>query len=311
MNSETHSFSLLHDHKDSFLYMLMRREINQSYAEHVVDFNYEGIKAAEIVAGRSFNANDIIVDVGSSVGSMAAQAAVKTGTKARVVCIEPDIDAGEAYNRLPLSERTRVSYMHAVGETLPIRDSSVQSVTMHNVIFRSSNAGRMLAEAKRIVEPGGSIMLSSNAEGHAYKRHLFEQAVALRVMQSSGVTFEVPAPPAEGYYLESIPELVASQGGIRILDNLYVTQASRAIITPGLRMEDYLQSIKYSAANIPNLPENLRAVWRKEVDAVVEPSIWADIMASSESNYTDSLRDAIGPYFADPIMRGMFVLQVE
>lgn len=291
--------------------MLMRREINQTYAEHAVEFNYEGVKAAEAVAERAFTPEDIIVDVGSSVGSMTVKAAFMANTDARIICVEPDEDAGEAYNRLSLAERARVSYVHGLGEALPMRDNSVQAVTMHNVIFRSSNAERMLAEAKRIVEPGGSIMLSSNAEGHAYKRHLFEQAVALEVMKLTGTVFTVPGPPAEGHYLEDIPELISSVGGLCNRDEFYVPQISRTIITPGMREDDYLTSIKWSVANIPNVPGDVRKEWRNVVDRLVKASIDAEIIASNESEHVDSLRDRVGPYFSDPIHRGMFVLQVE
>lgn len=308
--TEANNHNLLTDYPDSLVYMLFRRVINEVYAEIPVDFNYEGFVAAEALAGRRLNPQDTIIDIGSSSGIMAARGAVDSGTEARVVCVEPDEEAAEAYGRLQPTYRQRVSYIRGSGESLPFTDNSVQGASMHNVIFRARSAHAMLQEAKRVVKPGGSITLSSNARGHAIKRHCFESMVAKETRARTHTDFAIPKPPAEGEYLEDIPDLIREVGGLAVIDALYVAQNTRAIITPEDRLFDYIQSIKFSAANT-NIPAWARPEWHQVVDDLVEPQIQAEIAQSANSNgIDDPLRTRIGPYFSDSIMRGMFVLQV-
>lgn len=299
----------LSDHTDSPVYMLFRRMINDTFAEQPVDFNYEGFVAAERLAGVRLTTSDIIVDIGSSSGAMAAKGALNSGTHAKVVCVERDKDVAESHLRLQPAYRQRVSYITGSGESLPFPDASVQGVSMHNVIFRAKSAHNMLREARRVVKPGGSITLSSNAREHALKRHGFESMVAIETRNRTRTNFAIPKPPAEGRYLEDIPKLVREVGGLAIIDHLYVAQNTRAIITPGDRLFDYIQSIKFSAANT-NIPARARMVWRQIVDELVVPQIEAEIALSAQDIDDDPLRARIGPYFSDTIARGMFVLQV-
>lgn len=81
---------------------------------------------------------------------------------------------------------------------------------------------------------------------------------------------------------------------------------THAVITRGRRLETYLDSIKYSAANT-NLPDEHRATWRKVVDFWVKTFIEDEISKAEEVNKL--LKSEAEPYFADPIRRGMFVMR--
>ena len=294
------------DHKDSFFYMMMRRIINEQYAQDPLDFNEAGLKAGELLLQRELTAADIVVDLGSSSGEMIAAAAIATGTRARILCVEPDETAHSTHVLLPEELQQRVSFVGGAGEKLPLRNSSVQGVTLHNVIFRARNARTMLSEIKRVVEPGGYIAISSNAEGHAFYRHEFERQVAEEVTSRGNVTFSIPTPPAEGHYLENLPSLIQKIGGLKIIDELYVEQKTHAVITRGARLETYLDSIKYSAANT-DLPDQYRSMWRKVVNETIRPLIESAI---DDMDHTlDSQNDTTEPFFADTISRGMFVIQ--
>lgn len=294
------------DHKDSYLYMMMRRRINEDYAEHAVDFNAEGLLAGELIAGRSLTDEDIVVDVGSSSGVMIADAAEKTGIQARIICVEPDREAAEAYLHRQDVQPDNLLFIRAAGEALPFADESVLGASLHNVIFRAKDAQLMLHELQRVIMPGGHIAISTNARNHAPYRHRFEAEIAKAVIRETGVHFKVPKPPADGYYLEDMPALLSQVQGLQVIDNLYVPQASRTIITPGERMTDYLDSLKYSAANT-NIPPKLRSVWRRVVETVVGPLLTEHMAHSQEDD--EQLFQQIGPFFADPIHRGMFVLR--
>jgi ubiquinone/menaquinone biosynthesis C-methylase UbiE len=292
------------DHRDSYLYMKMRRLINGQYAEQPMDFNEEGLKVAQKLAGYAMD-ELIIADIGSSSGEMVAEALGKTGIDATVICIDPDKEAAEAFYRLPEERKERLHFVKSAGEDTPLPDSSVQGATLHNVIFRANNAEAMLNEAKRIVEPDGFIAVSSNARGHAHWRHHFESTVAELIMEMTGESFAAPAPPAEGHYLEDLPELFNKVGGLEVRDDLYMEQNTEAVITRGDRLFTYLNSIKFSAANT-GLPSKYRIIWRQVVDTFIRNTI--DRRIDEAEGLYDDLKIHREPYFADPIRRGMYVL---
>jgi SAM-dependent methyltransferase len=294
------------DHKDSVLYMVLRRVINGEYAEHPVDFNIAGIEAGEQSLGRRLDDNDVIVDIGSSTGEMIANAAQALETPAKIVAVEPARDAAALHRLLPKDMQSGMTYIRGKGEAIPLADNSATGATLHNVIFRADDAQAVLNEVKRIVRPGGFIAISSNAKEHARYRHAFEQAVAERVMRVSGVQFIPPKPPAEGFYLSDLPRLVAIVGDLVVVPDLYVNQNTRAIITRGERLTHYLQSIDFSAATT-NIPPELRSVWRRMVHEVVEPYIDHTITTMEHCAKRNGI--AQEPFFADTIQRGMFVLR--
>lgn len=306
MSAEAMQSELPPEHRDSLLYMMARRVINEEYAEHPIDFNAAGLEAGEKMTPGGLTSEQVVVDIGGNSGRMIAEAAVKTKTKARIICLEPDEGAQDVYDIMEVSLKQRVAFIRGVGEALPFADSSLQGATLHNVIFRASSATAMLEEVKRVVAPGGFVAISSNGEGHAYYRHKFERDVANLVMQQSGVLFAPPNPPAEGHYLEQLPALFEKIGGLKPIDSLYVPQHSRAIITRGERLHDYLMSIKYSAANTTTTALLYKS-WHAAVDTVIEPQIQAKIAAMERSNYQQGTTQE--PFFADTIQRGMFVLE--
>lgn len=296
----------IYDDRDSVLYMILRRIINSEYADQPMDFNIEGLLAGEKILGRTFTESDVIADIGSSSGEMVAEAVVTTGILSKIVCIEPLKDAYDTHLYLPIELQERVSFVRAVGENIPLKDNTLTGATMHNVIFRAQDAKSMLKEAQRTVMPGGFIAISSNADGHAYYRHKFESNVAEKVMEIAGIEFSAPKPPAEGHYLEDLPNLISEVPGLEIENDLYVSQDTFAAISRGQRLEDYLDSIKYSAANT-DLPNEHRETWRRVVDFWVKPFIEKEIAEAEEVKEQHALN--ITPCFADPIRRGMYILR--
>jgi ubiquinone/menaquinone biosynthesis C-methylase UbiE len=292
------------DDKDSVLYMMLRRVINNTYAEQPVDFNKEGLIAGETVLGRAFGEHDVIVDIGSNSGEMIARAAITLGITPEIICIEPNQEAFVSYFLLDDEVRNRVSMIRGRGETLPLQDNSVEGASMHNVIFRAQDAMAVLQEVKRVVKPGGFVAISSNARGHAFHRYDFERNVAERVIAETGTAFTPPRPPAEGYYFEYLPKVIAKVGGLKKIDELDIFQQTSAIITRGERLQTYLDTIKYAAANT-DTPPRLRSVWRRVVDEMVAPAV-EDAMTAVENN--DRRRGIERePFFADTIRRGMSV----
>lgn len=296
------------DQRDSVLYMKLRRIINEVYADNPVNFNELGLRLGAQVLGRMLSSEDIVVDIGSSSGEMISDAALSIDTPPRIICVEPSAEAAELYYLLSEEQRAPITFIQGIGEQLPLRDNSATGASLHNVIFRACDAKAMLSEAKRVVTPGGFIAISSNAKGHARYRHNFEQAVAKQVMDHTGITLTPPTPPAEGYYLDDLPAAIQEVGDLKIIPELTVRQDTEARITRGERLENYLESIKHSAANV-DLPPQYRNVWRTIVDMAVRQEVEHMIEEAARTFRTLGRQDE--PYFADPIWRGMFVLRNE
>lgn len=302
---ELHDGPVGHDHKDSFLYMMLRREINEVYAEQPVDFNVEGLRAGERFLGRPYTPADSLLDVGSSTGKMVADAVDATGANVRITCLEPDPEALQAFSLLPENKRAGLSIVKGIAEDMPLPDDRFAGATLHNVIFRAGDAGQMLQEVKRVVQPGGFIAISTNRQGHAYYRHEFERAIAEQVREVTEVEFTIPLPPAEGHYLEDLPQLIRTVGDLDPVDELQLLQDSRAIISPGERLDTYLQSLDYSAANV-KLPLIHRPLWRSVVHTSVQASIMDMMDKHPPYHWPDGTET---PFFADAVYRGMMVLR--
>ena len=294
------------EHRDSHLYMMMRRIINEVYAVEHVDFNIKGLQAGEQLLDRPLTPEDVVVDVGSSNGKIIADAAISIQSKATIICVEPDVDAASSYSILPPKKKDRISFVRATGEDLPLKADSAIGLTMHNVIFRAKDSRAMLEQAKRVVVPGGFIAISSNAREHAKYRHLFEKQVALTVAERSGFDITPPPAPAEGNYLEDLPALIRSVGQLVIRDDLYASQDTHAVITRGRRLNNYLDSIKYSAVNT-NVPPELRSEWRAVVNTDIMHFIEDEMKSAAFDLRAPRLHGL--PYFADPIKRGMIVMR--
>jgi len=298
------------DHRDSIVHMTMRRMINGEYAEEPVDFNAEGFKAAEKILGKDVLDNSVVVDIGSSTGQMIAEGALATGTKARIICVEPHPEAVELRRYVNEEYKRRVDYIEGSGENIPLKDNSVRAAFLHNVIFRSDNREQMLSEVQRVVVPGGVVAISSNAKGHAHWRHEFEKRIAEIVSTKTGQIFRIPRPPAEGNYLEDLPALFERVGGFEVCSNtlgdkLYVSQDTEAIITRGTRLDNYLHAIEFAAINT-GLKDEYYHDWRAAVNT------WLRTYIESEIDKVQEIYEQQGtdkePFFGDSIRRGMYVL---
>lgn len=289
------------EHQDSYLDMSVRREINEKYAEKPVDFNLEGLKGASEHV--SLSRDDLILDVGSSSGGFVLKAAEAVSTEAYIIGLEPD---ARAQDYLPLSTDTsHFSFVQGFGEDIPLPDNSANVITAHNVLFRAHDMSRMLGEMKRVVEPEGLIVISTNSMWHAFWRHTFERVVARIVSEDLHEHTLPPSAPAEGCYLEQLPGILERAGGLQIIDR--VTQLCAAVITRD-RLQTYMYSIMLSI-NRTNLPKESGEKWRETVRDVVEP------FASKKINDMEEVNRSKGQdteaYFQDLIYRGMVIARNE
>lgn len=297
------------DHQDAYLDMVSRRLVNEEFAEQPVDFNEEGFEKAKKLV--SLSRNDAIVDIGTSSGVFALDAAEAAGITSHLIGIEPDVAAAMFMpgNR----DIGQFTFIEGHGEAIPLPDNAAKIVTAHNVLFRAKDKLKMLAEMKRVAEPGGLIIVSTNAKGHAYERHNFEQAIARILSLKLGMEITPPPIPAAGCYLGELPEILKQSGGLQPLE--FVRQTCRAIITKD-RVGAYLRPLEM-AANRTNLPADAetRYLWRQTVHTYIEPKVQrvidaAEFLTDLEDNDIEDNPEAAQtqePYFPDIIDRGMII----
>ncbi|HTH72605.1 MAG TPA: class I SAM-dependent methyltransferase [Candidatus Pristimantibacillus sp.] len=285
-----------HGNVDAYAGMMARRAVN-NFAREPVDFYVKGLEMASglIELGES----DVWLDVGCSSGLPGLQAAVATGTRAYLIGLDPYREPFDIFLP-PDTDLSQFTFMHGVGEDIPLPDNSVKLVTLHNTLFRAQNIRQMLEEVKRITEPGGLIMISTNARSHARSRHKFERQLGVWVSQETGRTFERIRAPAEGCYLEDVPRIISAVGGLALADQFI--QDSPAIITRGKRLDTYIVALQYSASLLVPNDWDVRRIWRRLVIEKALPMI-ERVIASHEKR----LNDPSQAYFPDTVHRGLLI----
>lgn len=300
------------DSVDSYPDLRYRREIND-YAETKVDFNFAGMEAVK--RHTELTSSDAILDVGCSSGRFAIEAAQRAEISSYLIGLDIVDYSAADYAREGL-DVSKFSFMLGSGEDIPLPDSSVKAVTAHNVLFRSRSAETMLAEFKRVTEPDGLILISTNARDHAALRHTVERLAALEASMTLGIVSEPINPPAEGFYLEEIPALIERSGGMSVLEqpesntNGYNNlQDSYVKIYRGDRLETFTTSIELSA----NSADQHYEMWRDHYRAAVRDILSALVKSvfARQRQYMVHTGSSRGfkPYLLDRVHRGMFVLQ--
>lgn len=284
---------------DDVTNMLLRRQINESFARERVDFYASSLQIGQRLMGRVLEPDNIVVDVGGSYGDMLYQGVIATGTQAQAICVDPGKDALKWYrNSLATHKKERIKFIPGQGEELSFATNSVQSVMMHNVIFRTTDPVRMLHEARRIVQPGGFIAISTNIQGHAWFRHNVEESAARLFNDTATDKVNIPKPPAAGKYFGDLPALF-DEAGISVNDEdedetEIVLQDTYAVINEN-RLNDYLWAIYVSIDGLGIEDASQFAKWRKAVDE------------SAREHITCSIANDPNGEFLDPIKRGMYV----
>lgn len=281
--------------------MMFRRKVND-FASEPVDFYRLGLEMAQ--RHTHLGATDAILDVGCSSGRFIIEAAATTEISSYLVGLDPDPQAFHEF--LPPSLRgSRFAFLCGKGEAIPLSDNAVKVVTGHNVLFRADNLQSMLSEMKRVTEPDGLIVVSTNARNHAHWRHRFESLIAVAVSQELKIFSEPMYAPAHGVYLEQVPDIIERVGGLIIEDHF--VQNCHSKITRGERLDTLAQSLQLSANRFPGNDPRVRPLWRRIVAKQIVPFIERHIDRHEQA--IKGIGGTTAPYFADVVHRGLFVLR--
>lgn len=303
--------------KDEYVSMVARKHISDLAAEPV-NFNVEGQLMALQLLTPALSENDYILDIGCNSGEFVLEAAEITHMPARMIGLDVNEYPYSTYLS-PDLDLSRFVFMQGDGQDMQLPDNAVRAAFAHNTIYRARNVLEMFAEMKRVVEPGGLIGVSTNARGHAPKRHRFERMAQLYVEAHSGIEIPLSDDPAQKCYFEDLRMILAMSGGLVPLGRP-VTQNSYSVITAD-RVLDYELAIELStAAN--SIPPELATLWRTGVEKIVGPTIRAEIAAKQQAVNEEHARGMQrtpfvqqadqGPplaFYADPVVRGMLILR--
>ena len=130
----------------------------ENYGEHPTN------RLAVELAG--LTAADVVLDVGCG-GGAAVRAAAAQVTGGRVLGVDPSpaMLAIAAEHTAEHPERERIAYLHGDAGHLPVPDSSVTVALAINTIHHWEDAEAGLGEVRRVLAPGGRLIVSEEAIG--------------------------------------------------------------------------------------------------------------------------------------------------
>ena len=117
------------------------------------------------VIGRSLplRPDDVVLDVGGGTGGVSARLRSTVRTVAVIEPSEPLTRRGRGVHR-------GVGFVVGDGRSLPVRTGSVDHVLLVEVLHHVDDAPAVLAEAARVLRPGGSILIEESEFGGAFGR---------------------------------------------------------------------------------------------------------------------------------------------
>ena len=108
-----------------------------------------------------------VVDIGAGTGFLTIELAQRCGGDSRVVAVDPWADAMAVLQRkVDYLGLTNVELSIGDAATLDLPDDSVDVVVSNLGVNNFDNADGVLRECRRVLRPGGRILISTNLMGH-------------------------------------------------------------------------------------------------------------------------------------------------
>jgi arsenite methyltransferase len=103
----------------------------------------------------ALQAGERVLDIGSGPGFLAAEMAAEVGAEGRVVGVDPS----ESMLAMGRRRGSPVEFMEGDALALPFADESFDAVTATQVYEYVADMPRALAEARRVLKPGGRLLI--------------------------------------------------------------------------------------------------------------------------------------------------------
>ncbi len=120
----------------------------------------EWLPPAEVLALLNITPGEVIADIGAGTGYFALPMAGRTGKRGRVIAIDAQPEMLEWIRRkMETSGFTNIQLVHAEAESTTLPGASCDLAFMANVWHEFPNREAVLAEAVRILKPGGRLAI--------------------------------------------------------------------------------------------------------------------------------------------------------
>ena len=133
--------------------------------DHPVPEAELGLSCGNPLAFGHINKGDVVLDLGSGAGKDVFLAAQKVGDAGRAIGVDmtPDMLALARRNAVTFFTTTglaNVEFREGTIESLPVKDASVDVVISNCVINLSPDKPRVFREVRRVLKPGGRMIVS-------------------------------------------------------------------------------------------------------------------------------------------------------
>jgi ubiquinone/menaquinone biosynthesis C-methylase UbiE len=118
------------------------------------------LSSGVIARSLRLKAADVVLDVGGGTGGVSARL---RGQVRSVLIVEPSEGLARRGRR-----RHGLGFAVGDGRTLPVRDASADHVLLIEVLHHVDDALAVLEEAKRVLRPGGSMLIEESEFGGAF-----------------------------------------------------------------------------------------------------------------------------------------------
>jgi SAM-dependent methyltransferase len=168
----------------------VRAETHRLYSERPDDLQDWLLGHIDLGSGQQ------LVDVGCGTGWLHP---ALTARGVRVVGLDRSFGMVAETRLQARAHRLRVTALRADAQQLPLRDACCDRATALHMLFHVPDVRRALRELRRVLRPGGRVVVSTNAADHS--RRLYE----LHAEAARALGYTPTGPPGDHFTLADLP----------------------------------------------------------------------------------------------------------